>query len=95
MSVKAAGPTWPSAAVHILSYLERHPGAVDTVEGIAEWWITRERIEQGVRETVAALEFLVSRDLVIEDRASENRPRYRLNPSRLDELRALMSDRQR
>lgn len=85
---------WPPAAIQILSYLTRHPEATDTLEGIAEWWIMRETIEHGVEETAHALDFLVSRDLVIEEWTAEERPRYRLNRKRLDEIRALARQRE-
>jgi hypothetical protein len=53
----------------VLSYLADHPAAMDTVEGIAEWWLMRQRVrvvververvlgryaEEGVLETVGA-----------------------------------------
>jgi hypothetical protein len=51
----------------VLSYLAEHPAAMDTVEGITEWWLMRQRVrmvververvlgrqtEEGVLETV-------------------------------------------
>lgn len=95
MSWEREGSAWPPAASQILSYLTRHPGATDTLEGIAEWWILRERIEQGVEETAHALDFLVAQDLVIQEWTPEDRPRYRLNRKRLDEIRELVRGRER
>ncbi|MBI2455845.1 MAG: hypothetical protein HYV46_06890 [candidate division NC10 bacterium] len=61
-------------------------------KGIVEWWILRERIEQGVEETAQGLDFLVSQDLVIQEWTPEDWPRYRLNRKRLEEIEALVRD---
>lgn len=90
MNAERSESGWPPAAVQILSYLTRHPEAADTLEGIAEWWILRETIEHGVRETAAALDFLVSQNFVLQEWTAEDRPRYWLNRERLDEIRELM-----
>lgn len=93
MSWEKKDAAWPKAAYQILSYLTRNPNATDTLEGIAEWWILRERIEQGVEETAQALDFLVSQDLVIQEWTPEDWPRYRLNWKRLREIEELVSQR--
>ena len=43
-------------ATAILGYLEEHPHGMDTLEGIAEWWLSRQQI----RVTVAT----VTKDLL-------------------------------
>ena len=42
----------------ILDYLQKHPEAGDTLEGIASWWLEQQRIEQLVEEVAEALELL-------------------------------------
>jgi len=61
----------------ILSYLAEHPQAMDTVEGIAEWWVMRERARHEVETVMRVLRRLTERGLieVCGDRA---RPCYRL-----------------
>lgn len=48
----------------ILNYLQKNPGAGDTVEGIVTWWLEQERIERVVDEVAKALESLVQRGAV-------------------------------
>ena len=48
----------------ILSYLEKHPNAGDTLEGIAVWWIEQQLIEELVDEVEEALESLVKKGLI-------------------------------
>jgi hypothetical protein len=50
----------------ILSYLEKHPDAGDTLEGIVTWWLDHERIEQVVVEVSEALRYLVRKGAVRE-----------------------------
>ena len=43
----------------ILDYLKRNPGAGDTMEGIARWWLDQARIEVSVEQVREALEELI------------------------------------
>jgi hypothetical protein len=45
----------------ILDYLQKHPEASDTLEGIASWWLEQQQIEQLVEEVAEALELLVNK----------------------------------
>jgi hypothetical protein len=49
-----------AVAGEILSYLASHPAAADTMEGIARWWITRQRIEEARERVQHALDALVA-----------------------------------
>ena len=48
----------------ILKYLGTHPQAADTVEGIANWWLPRQRYEEDIQKVQQALDGLVERGLV-------------------------------
>ncbi len=48
----------------ILSYLRAHPQAADTVDGIVEWWLPRQRHDEAVDRVQHALDELVARGLV-------------------------------
>jgi hypothetical protein len=61
----------------ILDYLKEHPHAMDTVEGIAGWWLMRQQIKVGVTMLVKVLRQLTDDGLLEEVDAGET-PRYRL-----------------
>ena len=48
----------------IVSYLNSHPNAADTVEGITEWWLLRQQIEVSSALVQQALDCLVSKSVV-------------------------------
>ena len=45
----------------IMSYLQKHPDAGDTLEGITRWWLELERIDQSGDEVATAIESLVKK----------------------------------
>jgi hypothetical protein len=66
----------------ILAYLKEYPQAMDTLEGIAEWWISRAQIRTHVTTLVKVLDQLTKRGLLEEFGTGEDR-RYRLRPGSL------------
>lgn len=48
----------------ILRYLQNHPQASDTVEGITQWWIIHQRYIESYHMVEQVLEGLVQRGLV-------------------------------
>ncbi|MFN8570862.1 MAG: hypothetical protein U0132_02325 [Gemmatimonadaceae bacterium] len=44
----------------VLGYLDDHPTAMDTLDGIAEWWVLRQQIEIEVRRVSRVLSALVA-----------------------------------
>jgi hypothetical protein len=42
----------------ICAYLEEHPAATDTITGIAEWWIARQRIRGELEKVTRVVESL-------------------------------------
>ena len=51
-------------AAAILGYLEEHPHGMDTVEGIAEWWLRRQQIRVHVATVARVLGRLTERGAV-------------------------------
>jgi hypothetical protein len=71
-----------SVAREIEHYLETHPLAVDSLEGIATWWVLRQRIRAEVELVRAALEHLVAAGGVsTEQLGNSHEPVYRLKKS--------------
>ncbi len=48
----------------IEAYLDAHPAAADTAEGIARWWLVRQRVEHTMTQVDAALRLLLDRGSV-------------------------------
>jgi hypothetical protein len=49
----------------IRQYLSEHPDAADTLEGVVNWWLLRQRYEKTVAMASQALELLVQQgDLI-------------------------------
>lgn len=49
-------------ANEIEKYLDHHPNAADTLEGILKWWIYRIRVEEAAVTVSKALEILERED---------------------------------
>lgn len=75
---------------HILSYLSDNPDAGDTLEGIVEWWLLRQRIKFGTQTVADAVARLVAEGLIVEQKASDSRTLYRVNRSPQD-VQAVLS----
>lgn len=61
----------------LLSYLLENPGAMDTLDGIAAWWLPRHEVRVGVEMVARALQQLEF-DGVIERAGDPDRPLFRL-----------------
>ena len=61
----------------VLAYLAEHPDAMDTVSGIADWWLMRQRVRVEVEAVARVLHDLTERG-VLEELGSGEQRRYRL-----------------
>ncbi len=61
----------------ILGYLAEHPRAMDTVEGIAEWWVLRQQARLALHSVACALRQLTECG-VLEQVGTGPASRYRL-----------------
>lgn len=51
-------------AEEIATYLRERPQVADTVEGIARWWIMRQRLQESERRVALAMEYLCDQGVV-------------------------------
>jgi hypothetical protein len=68
----------------ILAYLTEHPEAMDTLEGIAEWWLLRQMARVEVPRVARVLGRLTARGLV-EQVGTGPSCRYRAAPGRISQ----------
>jgi hypothetical protein len=66
-------PNNEAAAIEkrILEYLAENPGAQDTLQGIAEWWLMEREVVQSTAEVETALDHLVAQNLVNKHSGSD------------------------
>jgi hypothetical protein len=65
-------------AAEILRYLQSHRRAADSVDGIAQWWIKQQRLEETLEQVQAALDRLVEEQLVEAKEGGSGRKVYAL-----------------
>jgi hypothetical protein len=68
----------------ILRYFLRNPKAADDLEGIVRFRLINEQIHRNVSESRATLDWLVSKGLLVQEKAGTRNPIYRLNPASRD-----------
>ena len=74
----------------ILDYFAKHPDAQDTLSGIAQWWLTDEKVKTRTVTIKEALDDLIADGFVLAQRAKYSQIRYRVNEQRLDEIEKLL-----
>ena len=55
-------------AEQILRYLVANPKASDTLEGVAKWWLMKQRLTESIVLVQGALKLLEDKGLVVERR---------------------------
>ena len=61
----------------LMDYLTEHPQAMDTLEGIARWWLPQPNVRVAVVRVARAVDLLTSRGILERIDSGEN-ARYRL-----------------
>jgi hypothetical protein len=61
----------------VVDYLSEHPEAMETLEGIAEWWLARQRVRVEVARVARTVADLTDKG-VLERVGSGENARYRL-----------------
>lgn len=76
----------------VLAYFVRSRRTADTLQGIARWRLLEERLTLSVRQTEAALKWLVEQGLIVELRRIGLRGSvFRLNPKRLKDAKQFLA----
>ena len=80
--MKIASPT-PDSDVRQLAdairqYLSKHPDAADTLEGVVNWWLLRQRYENAMAMVNQALELLVQQGDLTKIKHRGSPPIYKL-----------------
>lgn len=80
---------------HILTYMVENKDAQDTVQGIGEWWLLQQEIEDQLNDIRKLLNELVEKDFVIRFKGADSRLHYRINRNRETEIKSLLAQRDR
>jgi hypothetical protein len=73
-------------AREILRYLEKHPDAKDSLNGIAQWWLLREWSQRKFAKVERAVSLLMSDNLILETRRKGLSPCYQLNREKCEQI---------
>ncbi|QWP78994.1 hypothetical protein J5226_11640 [Lysobacter sp. K5869] len=68
----------------VLAYLDRHPGAADTLDGIAAWWLPRQRYITARERIEGVLSRLVAAGVLQLRRLPDGTALYALAAARRD-----------
>lgn len=79
-------------AAKILRYLDGHPDAADTADGVFEWWLLKQSMDEEKEVVERALRALVARGLVRAVHSADSRTHYHLNVDRLEECREFIRE---
>jgi hypothetical protein len=63
-------------AAEVLAYLEAHPEAADTADGILRWWLSAQHADASDADVERALERLVACDAVVRQPMADGRTLY-------------------
>ena len=78
----------------VLGYFVENPKTADTLQGITRWRLLQERVQKSLRETEAAIAWLVEQGYLEEVVvAGAKEAIFRLNPQRRSDALRLLSKR--
>jgi hypothetical protein len=60
-------------AIAVREYLEAHPHAADTLEGVVKWWLVRQRYDQAEERVRKALALLTQEGYVLTAKTADGR----------------------
>lgn len=75
----------------ILNYLVDQPSAKDTLEGITEWWLLKEKISYTVDKINTSVNELVVKGYLVEKKYQNQSKVYKINGKKLEEIKAKLN----
>ncbi len=75
-----------AAARDILKYIQKHPQSKHSVQGIARYWISQERLEERLEIVLAAIDHLVREGFLEALQKEDKSCFYRVCEKKLDEI---------
>ncbi len=79
-------------AKDILRYFLRNPQAADDLEGVVRWRLLEEKIHRSLEEARVALNWLVSKGLLVEEHGGTSSAMYRLNLEDREEIARFLEE---
>jgi hypothetical protein len=70
----------------ILNYLIKQPAAKDTFQGIARWWVLKERIDYAIEKVGKVLNLLVSKRFLEIKHHQDGSKYYQINKDKMVEI---------
>jgi hypothetical protein len=74
----------------VLAYLVEHQNAQDTLEGIVEWWLVEQKIQQQTGMVLEVLNELVNKNYLEERKGMDGRVRYLINHRKGKEIKRFL-----
>ena len=76
----------------ILNYLMNQPSAKDTLEGIAEWWLLKEKIICTVDMVSNSVNGLVAKGYLVQKKHQDQSRVYEVNKEKLEEIKSSLKE---
>jgi hypothetical protein len=68
----------PEVRQEILDYLAKHPGATDSLQGVATWWLKGHRSSGELKELMMALQALTKEGRITRTKLADGLVSYKL-----------------
>jgi hypothetical protein len=78
-------------ALRILRYLDEHPDARDTVNGVIERWIIEQCIREEKGKVLETLREMVAQGVLLEHRRKNAEEQFSINREKRDQIRDLLT----
>jgi len=79
-------------AQYILRYLSKNTAAEDTIDGIVDWWLLKEKIRHRKKEVQKVLDELVLESFIVAHESKDSQIHYKINQRKVREIQALLKE---